>query len=154
MEVRVRRTLAVGASALTRESTRVAAAPMSDTPAMPDMLPAQAAATLGEKDMVELGSTLRMSLGARKFSALAEGFARRTDYPLTYCAVSSASMPCNLAATSVPTTDWRWGGRVTVDAWIGQRLRIYAAYELSSALKYQPEITGYKSLQLVMEGIY
>ncbi|MBV8759169.1 MAG: hypothetical protein JO257_17910 [Deltaproteobacteria bacterium] len=153
LEVRVRRTLAVGASALTRETTRVKPlAPISDTP-YTDMLPAQSDPTLGERDMVELGSTLRMNLGARKFSALAEGFARRTDFPLTYCAVTNTST-CNLLATSVPTTDWRWGGRVTVDAWIGQRLRIFAAYELSSALKYQPEITGYKSLQLVMEGIY
>lgn len=154
VEVRVRRTVALGASALTRETTRVATAPLNDVQGTPDMLPAQSAPILGEKSMVELGSTLRMSLGARKFSALAEGFARRTDYPLTYCAVQSATMACDLNATSVPTTDWRWGGRVTVEAWIGQRLRVFAAYELSSALKYDREISGYKSLQLVMEGIY
>ena len=154
VEVRVRRTLAVGASALTRQMTRVEAPTRSDVPNTPDPLPSQSDPTIGENRIVEFGSTLRMSLGARKFSALAEGFARRTDYPLAYCAVANATTPCDFAATSVPTTDWRWGGRVTVDAWIGQRLRVFAAYELSSALKYQPEITGYKSLQLVMEGIY
>lgn len=154
VEVRVRRTLAVGASALTRQMTRVETPTRTDMPNTPDPLPSQSDPTIGENRIVELGSTLRMSLGARKLSALAEAFARRTDYPLAYCAVASAGAPCDFAVTSVPTTDWRWGGRVTVDAWIGQRLRVYAAYELSSGLKYQPEITGYKSLQLVMEGIY
>jgi hypothetical protein len=48
----------------------------------------------------------------------------------------------------------RWGGRATIDAWIGQKLRVFASYELSSAITFQPWISGYKSLQLVMEGIY
>ena len=156
LEVRVRRTLAVGASGLTRETTRFAqlSQQINDFPGT-QMLPAQSDPSLGEKGLLELGGTLRMNLGARKFSALAEGFARRTDYTLAYCTGNVDAGPCNTGITTgIPTTDWRWGGRVTVDAWIGQRLRIFAAYELSSALKYQPEMTGYKSLQLVMEGIY
>jgi hypothetical protein len=49
---------------------------------------------------------------------------------------------------------FRGGGRAQIDAWIGQRLRLFASYEISSALDFEPEITGYKSLRLMMEGRY
>lgn len=157
VELRLRRTIALGASGLTRETTRLTAVSqqINDVVGTPQMLPAQADPAIGEKGITEVGATLRMSLGARKFSALAEGFGRRTEYAPEYCAAQSPSMPCNSAInTGIHTTDYRWGGRVSIDAWIGRRLRVYASYELSSALEYQPEITGYKSLELVMEGIY
>jgi hypothetical protein len=56
--------------------------------------------------------------------------------------------------TGIPTQDYRGGGRVTVDAWIGARLRLFASYELSSRLDLQREIYGFKSLRLMMEGVY
>jgi len=157
VELRLRRTIAVGANGLTRETTRFTkvSEQINDVPGTTQMLPAQASPDIGEKGITEGGATLRMSLGARKFSALAEVFSRRTEYAPVYCAAQSATVPCNSPTdTGIHTTDYRWGGRISVDAWIGQRLRVFAAYELSSALKYQPEITGYKSLTLVMEGIY
>jgi len=157
VELRLRRTIALGASGMTRETTRFTkvSTQINDVPGTPQMLPAQSSSDIGEKGIAEGGATLRMSLGARKFSALAEVFTRRTEYAPVYCAASSAGMPCNSATdTGIHTTDYRWGGRVTVDAWIGPRLRVFASYELSSALKYQPEISGYKSLQLVMEAIF
>lgn len=157
VELRLRRTIALGASGLTRETTRYTkvSTQINDVPGTPQMLPGQSSPDIGEKGITEGGATLRMSLGARKFSALAEAFTRRTEYAPVYCAAVSASMPCNSATdTGIHTTDYRWGGRVTIDAWIGPRLRVFASYELSSALKYQPEISGYKSLTLVMEAIY
>lgn len=152
LEVRLRRTLSLGASGMTRETTRYATAPISDLPGTPQMLPGQSDPGIGEKNMTEAGVTLRMSLGARKFSATAEGFGRRTEYASVYCITQTAT--CDTMNTGIPGHDVRWGGRATIDAWIGQKLRVFASYELSSAITFQPWISGYKSLQLVMEGIY
>jgi hypothetical protein len=157
LEVRLRRTVALGVSGLTRETTRYAnlTQQINDVPGTPQMLPGQSDASMGEKGMIELGTTLRMTLGARKFSALAEAYGRRTEYALVYCSAIDAATSCNDPVnTGIPTRTTRWGGRVSIDAWIGQKLRIFAAYELSSALDFAPSISGYKSLQLVMEGMY
>ena len=157
VEVRLRRTVALGLSGLTRETTRYTylAQQINDVPGTPQMLPGQSDPGLGEKGIIEVGATLRMSLGARKFSAVAEAYGRRTEYALVYCAASDAMTPCNDPVdTGIPQRTTRWGGRVSIDAWIGQKLRIFAAYELSSQLDFVPSISGYKSLQLVMEGIY
>jgi len=54
----------------------------------------------------------------------------------------------------IDTSDLRGGGRLTVEAWIGKRLRLFAAYDASSAIEHSPEITGYKSLRLTMTGVY
>ena len=94
----------------------------------------------GEDGFTEVGTSLRMTLGARRFSALLELYGRRTRYPAIYVDPILA----------VPASDVRGGGRVTLDAWIGKQLRLFAAYDLSSALDFAPEITGYKSLRLMM----
>jgi len=52
------------------------------------------------------------------------------------------------------TDAFRWGGRATIEAWIGSRLRLFASYELSSRIDLAPEISGFKSLRLIMEGVY
>ncbi|HMG55530.1 MAG TPA: hypothetical protein VK601_18660, partial [Kofleriaceae bacterium] len=54
----------------------------------------------------------------------------------------------------IDTGDIRGGGRISVDAWIGRRLRLFAAYDVSSAIEHSPEITSYKSLRLTMTGAY
>jgi hypothetical protein len=157
LEVRLRRTISLGVSGMTRETTRYTklTTQINDVPGSPQMLPSQADPGIGEKGMTELGATLRMSLGARKFSATAEGFGRRTEYALVYCVAQDAMTACNSAtSTGIPARDLRWGGRASVDAWIGQKLRVFASYELSSPITFQPWMSGYKSLQLVMEGIY
>ncbi len=157
LEVRLRRTVALGVSGLTRETTRYTylSQQINDVPGTPQMLPGQSDPGIGEKGIIEGGATLRMSLGARKFSALAELYGRRTEYAPVYCAAQNAMTPCNSETdTGIPLRSTRWGGRMSIDAWVGQKLRIFAAYELSSSLDFAPSISGYKSLQLVMEGIY
>ena len=54
----------------------------------------------------------------------------------------------------VPTSDLRGGGRFTVDAYIGRKIRLFASYDVSSQLSMAPELSGYKSLRLTLTGIY
>jgi hypothetical protein len=144
LEFRLRRTVAVGASVLGRQTRRddAVAGSIIDVAGTPDPLPASA--TTGEKGFTELGGRVRMSLGARRFSAMVEVYGRRTTYAETY----------RDPTDPIVTRDLRGGGRVTVDAWIGKRLRLFASYDLSSAIEFSPEITSYKSLRLTMTGVY
>jgi hypothetical protein len=157
VEVRVRRTVAIGASALTRQTERddQVSAEIIDIPNQPDAIPVNASSQMGERGFTELGVTARMSLGARKFSLLLEVYGRRTRYALDYCALTEGTSDCRSALdTGIQSLAYRGGGRAQIDAWIGERLRLFASYDLSSALDFTPNITGYKSLRLVMEGIY
>jgi hypothetical protein len=151
LEVRLRRTLALGISGLTRRTRRYddLAHRIQDVPGMADPLPL--AASTGERGFVEAGATLRMTLGARKFSALVEIYGRDTDYARVYCVGTKCQSDND---TGVKQSDVRGGGRFTVDAWIGRRVRMFASYDLSSSLPLAPELTGYKSLRLIMEGVY
>lgn len=157
LELRLRRTVSIGASGLTRANEHLDAPAMQivDTPGLADPLPAQASPQIGERGFTELGVTARMTLGARAFSASVELYGRRTDYAHVYCLEPScATSMVSDTDTGITTSDTRGGGRVTIDAWIGKRLRMFASYELSSAIAFAPDITGYKSLRLVMEGVY
>jgi hypothetical protein len=144
LEVRLRRTVAVGVSALGRQTNREdpPGGPITDVRLVAQPL-APSAAT-GERSFTELGARVRMSLGARRLSALLEVYGRQTRYARAYVD------PTN----PIDTSDVRGGGRVSVDAWIGKRLRLFAAYDVSSALEHLPEITSYKSLRLTMTGVY
>jgi len=144
LEVRLRRTVSLGASALGRQTERDdrSVGPIIDVPLTPQLLPV--GNTTGERGFTEAGARVRMSLGARRFSAMAEVYGRRTRYAVTY------RDPDN----RIDTSDFRGGGRVTLDAWIGQRLRLFASYDLSSAIEHTPEITSYKSLRLTMTAVY
>jgi hypothetical protein len=95
-----------------------------------------------------------MSLGARTFNAIVEVYGRRTHYAEDYCTPDPMLPSECVAGDGVAHSDLRGGGRFTIDAWIGKRLRLSASYELSSALDLAPEISGYKSLRLMMEGLY
>jgi hypothetical protein len=165
LEVRLRRTVGVGLNGLTRQTQRYAAVEdqIPDVPNQVDPLPRQFGPELGEEGFTELGTTLRMSLGARRFSALVEVYGRRTSYALDYCAVLQGDDNGQLVVkpdcmdpvdTGIQSSDYRGGGRVTIDAWIGSQLRLFASYELSSRLDLQREIYGFKSLRLMMEGVY
>jgi hypothetical protein len=144
LEVRLRRTVSLGVSALGRQTQRetVDGGPIVDAPMTPQPLPASS--TTGERGFTEAGARVRMSLGARRFSAMAEVYGRRTRYAVLY------SDPDN----RIDTSDFRGGGRVTLDAWIGKRLRLFASYDLSSAIEHTPEITSYKSLRLTMTAAF
>jgi hypothetical protein len=153
VEVRLRRTFALGASALTRRTSRVdlpgdpvtgrrPGDPVPDVRLVAQPLP-QSAAT-GERSFTELGARARMSLGARRLSALLEVYGRRTHYAALY------ADPTN----PIPTSDLRGGGRVSVEAWIGPRLKLSAAYDATTSIDQSPEITLYKSLRLTMTGTY
>ncbi len=142
-ELRLRRTIAIGGSVLSRQTERLTLDPMVDLRnGVAQPLPASA--QTGETGFTEVGSSVRMSIGARRFSAMVEVYARDTHYAPIYID----------PITPVPHVDIRGGGRFTVDAWIGQHIRLFAAYDLSSALDFAPEITGYKSLRLMMSGVY
>jgi hypothetical protein len=160
LELRLRRTIGLGLTGLTRQTLRTAtvSGEIPDLPDQADPLPRQFGPELGEEGFTELGTTVRMSLGARRFSALLELYGRRTRYALVYCAAEQDGFvnPNCMSAldTGIPSRDYRGGGRVTIDAWIGSQLRLFASYELSSRLDLQPEIYGYKSLRLMMEGVY
>jgi hypothetical protein len=141
-EVRLRRTIAIGASVLARNTEREVMEPIRDERNVPQPLPDTAA--LGEDRFVEAGGTVRMTLGARRFSALFEIYGRSTKFLRPY---EDPVLP-------IEEFDRRGGGRLSVDAWVGQRVRLFASYDASSALQSAPEITGYKSLRLTLTGVY
>src|SRR5581483_2119682 len=122
VDVRLRRELAIGISALNRQTDREDYVPVIDLAGIPQALPPNAAT--GETSFTELGARARLSLGARQFSSTVEIYGRSTRYAELY------RDPLDPIATS----DIRGGGRVSVDAWIGKQLRLFAAYEVSSAL--------------------
>lgn len=156
LEVRLRRTIGLGLNALTRQTERTATVTneIPDVPNQIDPLPRQFSSDIGERGFTELGTTLRLSLGARRLSALVEIYGRRTRYALVYCDAQVTADCMSATDTGIKTQDVRGGGRFTVDAWVGKQLRLFASYELSSRLGFQRELTGFKSLKLMMEGNY
>lgn len=141
-EVRLRRTVALGVSVLTRTTERVEMQPILDERNTTQSLPESAA--MGEDRFVEVGGNARMTLGARRFSAMLEGYVRRTHFADVYV---DPLLP-------IEPFDTRGGGRFSLDAWVGRRIRLFASYDVSSALDSAPEITGYKSLRLTLTGVY
>jgi hypothetical protein len=144
LEVRLRRAVAVGVSGLTRQTNRddLAGGPVTDLRLVAQPLPTSTAT--GERSFTEIGARARMTLGARRLSALLEIYGRRTRFAELYVD------PIN----PISTSDVRGGGRVSVEAWIGKRLRLSAAYDASSGIDLSPEVTLYKSLRLTMTGAY
>jgi hypothetical protein len=144
IDIRLRRELAIGVSGLNRQTERDDVVPVLDLGGITQALPASAAT--GETDLTELGARARLSLGARRFSSTVEVYGRSTHYAALYRDADPMDR--------VPRSDVRGGGRVSVDAWIGKQLRLFASYEVSSALDFVPEITSYKSVRLTMTGTY
>ena len=148
LEVRLRRQVALGVTVLTRRHTQRESPPESDriiddNDAEPvAMLPDEA--VLGEESFVEVGTSLKMSLGARKFSAMLEAYGRQTQYTLAY----------RDAESPLPEDETHGGGRVTIDAWVGKRVKLFVQYDVSTVLDTAPDISGYKSLRMMLTGIY
>jgi hypothetical protein len=142
-ELRLRRTVAISTSALHRNTHHEQLAmPIVDHAGVTDPLVANE--YRGENTFTEVGAAAKLTLGARTFSTQLELYGRKTDYAKLYTD----------ALLVIPDHDIRYGGRITLDAWIGRRLRVFAAYEVSSAFDFQPEIFGYKSLRLMLTGVY
>jgi hypothetical protein len=159
LEVRVRRTFALGVSGLVRAYNRTDAADeeidatvldVEDAPS-PLVLPAD---HVGERSLVEGGISARFSGGARKFSVGAELFVRRTRYAELYRddGVVDAHGDDREADGVLGTRDLRGAGRVTLDAWVTERVRLRCEYDLSSSLAGSPEVNDLKSLRILAEG--
>jgi len=154
-EVRVRRSLAFGSSALLRSYRRDSIDPMLTGLAglgyaLP-LNPIPPSATQGEQSFFEMGVTTRYSLGARKLSAEAEIYARVIRFHSIYDVYEGGTL-ANAIAPDVPVRDIRGGGRFSLEAWVTPRFRLHAEYELSTGLALAPEVLGYKSLRLLAEG--
>ncbi|MBZ0238563.1 MAG: hypothetical protein K8M05_39990 [Deltaproteobacteria bacterium] len=157
LEIRVRRAIIFGAQGLWRTYRhRDPDAPVIDVEnvVQPLDLPVR---HVGERNMVEGGVVARFSGGARKFSAAVEVFVRRTRWAELYRDDGTPD-PQDGGAGDIEEDlvlgefDLRGGGRVSFDAWVTQRLRLRAEYDLSSALDWAPEIRGLKSLRILAEG--
>jgi hypothetical protein len=172
-EGRLRRALALGVTGLTRQYDRVrevgqiidveaepgaeetcavvgAGAPTCAAQPFPTDL-----SDVGEVAFHQVGGHLRYSAGARRFSAKAEMFWRRTE--LTDLYVDDTNTPeeePQEGDTSRDTEDNRVAGRFTIEAWPMARLRIRAEYELTTLIETALEIRGYKSLRLLAEASF
>ena len=113
--------------------------------------------SVGERNLLEGGMVARFSGGARKFSASAEIFFRRTRWAELY-RDDGVPDPQEGGAGDLEQEivlgefDIRGGGRVSFDAWVTRRLRLRAEYDISSTLDVAPEIRGLKSLRVLAEG--
>lgn len=144
-EVRARRTIAIGASLLMRDTDR-ADRPADVDAAGPQPLDLRGS---GDESFIEAGTSARLGLGLRRLSTSLELYGRRIRYATRY--VEPGAPRVDPAALPV---EWRAGGRVAIDAWMTPRVRARIGYDLSSTLDVAPEIAGYKSLRLTLEGSF
>jgi hypothetical protein len=145
LEVRLRRTLAVGAQLTSRTTRRTETEPRRDSNDEAEALPLPENGTYGDVSFVEGGGTARLSLGARTLTFSGEAYARRTRFAALYVDPNSEE---RIDATT------HLGGRAAVDAWINRRLRVMARYELVTQVKRAPEITGFKALRVIVEATF
>jgi hypothetical protein len=141
IEVRVRRALALMSSAMIRDYKRPVPHGV-DTRATADPLPD--ADELGEEWMLEGGLGARYTAGARRFSAQAELYGRRTRWAPVY----------GVDGQHPEVIGLHGGGRIFVDAWVNPRVRLRVEYDLSTILEVSPEFRGLKQLRLWLEGTY
>ncbi len=154
VEIRVRRTVAVTLSGLARIYSRVDATgeEIIDTEDVVQPLGGDSR-SIGERNLIEGGAQVRFTGGARRFSASAEIYARRTRYAVLYVDDQVAS-PFTEALEPLDDTTVHGGGRFLFEAWVSPRLRMRAEYELTNRFASAPEIAGLKALRLVAEGHY
>jgi hypothetical protein len=155
VEGRVRRTLSLALSSTFRTYRRLPQAPIL-TALFPEAeqaggQPLPPSSAMGEQSFIEAGATVRYSTGARKLSAEAELYARRIRWHRIYEIAQSAPID-DLVLHDERAADIRGGGRFSLEAWITPRFRVRAEYELSTAIEIAPEILGFKSLKLLVEG--
>jgi hypothetical protein len=98
--------------------------------------------SFGERGFLQAGGRVQYSTGAKGFTANAELYGRVYDHQSPYF------QPDEL------DNELRVGGRFTIQAFVDDRLRLKAIYDVSGQLEYAPEITGVKSLRVMMEGTF
>jgi hypothetical protein len=110
---------------------------------------------IGETAFHEVGGHLRYSAGARRFSAKAEMYWRRTNLTDLYVDDDEdEEEEPQRVDTSRDSLDHRVGGRFSIEAWPTARLRVRAEYELTTLIETALEIRGYKSLRLAAEASF
>lgn len=142
LELRLQRTLSLGLSTLVR-GYRNQQRPVDQDNALEIEGPQDLGNAYGyahARGFVEGGFVIRYTQGARLFSAEAETYARAYERKLLY------------VTSDVPTEDERVGGRLSVESWAGERLRLRIEYDVSAELPVIPELRGLKSLRVLMEG--
>jgi hypothetical protein len=168
IELRLRRAIAVGVSGLYREYDRPGLedetvtdmeSPAPSTCPDLDQCPAQPfpqpERNLGETALTQGSIHIRYTTGARRFSAGAEIYGRRTTFSRVY--VDDDPDPETDDQRDDAARDWddrRGGGRFTLEAWPTARMRILAEYDVSSIIEVAPEIRGYKSLRMLVEATW
>ncbi len=159
LEVRVRRAVALGLSALIRNYSRrdpeMVVRDREDEVQPLELQPLH----LGERSLIEGGGSARFSSGARRFSAAVEIYLRKTKFAERYQDDGSygrgaAGLGDDELVRVLGPDDFRGGGRISFEAWITPNLRMRAEYDVSSRLDLAPEILGLKSLRLVAEGTF
>ena len=148
-ELRLRRAVALTASSLFRDLRRRITPPTIDvrtSAGQPLLLDAH----YGEQSILEGGTGLKLTLGAKRFSIATEFYMRRTKFAETY--IDQQQLVD--ATPIIPGVTFVGGGRIKLDAWISQRFRILAVYELTSRLRRAPELNGFNSLRVALEGAF
>ncbi len=139
-EVRMRRTLRLGAALSSRRyflSNNKAG--MTD-PGVADPLPSNLAST-GATSFWEGGLNLHYSPGARQFSSNAELYGRRYSLRSEYIDDTTAV--------------FRSGGRFSVEGWVKDRVRLKVEYDLSfGRIAMAPELRDLKTLRVFLEGSF
>ncbi|HPH68144.1 MAG TPA: hypothetical protein PLF40_20445, partial [Kofleriaceae bacterium] len=154
-ELRLRRAIAITASSLFRDFRRRITPPIVDTPVAADQPSGQPLvqdAHYGEQSILEGGAGFKLTLGAKRFSAAAEIYARRTRFAETY--VDAQQSQDADAIDIIPLATTIGGGRIKVDAWVTKHFRVFAVYELTSRFLRAPELNGFNSLRVAVEGAF
>jgi len=140
IELRLRRTLALGGSVLTRIYGRDAPGP-GDVSGGPDELASQIGA-IGERSFTEGGLTARFEPAQKSFSATAELYGRLYNLRSPYI-------------DPADRTELRSGGRFTVTGQVNDYLRMKLEYDTAFAPTHlAPEIRGMNSLRVLAEGTF
>ncbi len=139
-ELRVRRTLRVGSSLASRRYFISNHKAGMLTPGLPDRLPDQLGST-GPTSFWQGGVNLHYSPGARQFSGSAELYGRRYSLRSEFL--------------SDTTAIFRSGGRFSLEAWVMDRIRLKAEYDLTfGTLVMAPELRDLKTLRVLLEGSF
>ena len=148
-ELRLRRAVALTASSLFRDLRRRITPPTVDVRAAAGQ-PLLLDAHYGEQSILEGGTGLKLTLGAKRFSIATEFYVRRTKFAETY-----VDQQQRVDATPIiPGVTFVGGGRIKLDAWVSKRFRILAVYELTSRFRRAPELNGFNSLRVALEGAF